>query len=137
MTPRDEFAEALRSVGCVVSGEHPVMDGKKHRISVQGEKPSEKAGSGFYVGHLDGHPAGYIKNNKTGIELKWKAKGYMLDPGQKAQMQAEAAAKLQAREAEQARLHEQTAQRVARQIADLVPVAQPTPYMQAKGIAPQ
>ena len=62
MTPKDEFAEALRSIGCVVSGEHPIMDGHKHRISVEGEKHSEKAGSGFYVGHLDGHPAGYIKN---------------------------------------------------------------------------
>lgn len=137
MTPQEEFAEALRSVGCVVSGEHPIMDGQKHRISVEGEKHSEKAGSGFYVGHLDGHPAGYIKNNKTGIDMKWKSKGYALDPEQKAALQAEAAAKLQARDAEQARLQEATAQRVGRQMADLVPVAQPTPYMQAKGIEPQ
>ena len=41
MSPRDEFAEALRSIGCVVGGEHPMMDGKKHRISVEGEKLSE------------------------------------------------------------------------------------------------
>ena len=27
MTPREEFAEALRSVGCIVEGEHPLMDG--------------------------------------------------------------------------------------------------------------
>ncbi|MES9898724.1 MAG: DUF5710 domain-containing protein [Sedimenticola sp.] len=32
MSPREEFAEALRSLGCEVSGEHPIMDGKKHRI---------------------------------------------------------------------------------------------------------
>lgn len=87
--------------------------------------------------HLDGHAAGYIKNNKTGIDMKWKSKGYALDPEQKAQMQAEAAAKLQARDAEQSKLQEQTAQRVGRQMADLVPVEQPTPYMQAKGIEPQ
>jgi putative DNA primase/helicase len=137
MMPQEEFAEALRSVGCVVSGEHPIMDGKKHRVSVEGEKHSEKAGSGFYVGHLDGHPAGYIKNNKTGVDMKWKSKGYALDPEQKAQMQAEAAAKLQAREAEQVKLHEKTALRVGKQMADLVPVGQPTPYMQAKGVEPQ
>lgn len=112
------------------------MDGKKHRIGVEGEKHSEKAGSGFYVGHLDGHPAGYMKNNKTGIDMKWKAKGYALDPEEKARMTAEAATKLQAREAEQARLHEATAERVGRQAADLVSVEQPTPYMQAKGIEP-
>ena len=136
MTPKEEFAEALRSIGCVVSGDHPIMDGKKHRIGVEGEKHSEKAGSGFYVGHLDGHPAGYMKNNKTGIDMKWKAKGYALDPEDKARMTAEAATKLQAREAEQARLHEATAERVGRQAADLVSVEQPTPYMQAKGIEP-
>jgi putative DNA primase/helicase len=137
MTPKDEFAEALRSIGCVVSGEHPIMDGHKHRISVEGEKHSEKAGSGFYVGHLDGHPAGYIKNNKTGIDLKWKSKGYAFDPEQKARMLAEAAEKLQARTAEQERLHEQTAQRVARQMTKLLPVTEPTAYMKAKGIEPQ
>lgn len=137
MTPREEFADALRSIGFVVGGEHPIMDGKKHRVSVEGEKFSEKAGSGFYVGHLDGHPAGFMKNNKTGIDMKWKAKGYTLDPEEKARMAAEAATKLQAREAEQTRLHEATAQRVGRQAADLVPVEQPTPYMQAKGIEAQ
>lgn len=137
MTPQEEFANALRSIGCVVSAEHPIMDGKKHRISVEGEKPSEKAGSGFYVGHLDGHPAGYMKNNKTGIDMKWKSKGYTLDPEETARMVAQAATKLQAREAEQAQAHEATAQRVGRQMADLVPIEQPTPYMQAKGIEPQ
>jgi antirestriction protein ArdC/phage/plasmid primase-like uncharacterized protein len=135
MTPEEEFTEALRSLGCVVDGKHPVMDGAKHRIAVAGDKKGEQAG--FYVGHLDGHPAGYIKNNKTGIDMKWKSKGYALDPEQKAQMQAEAAAKLQAREVEQAKVQEQTAQRVGRQMADLVPVTQPTAYMQAKGIQPQ
>ena len=137
MTPEEEFAEALKSTGCVLDADpkmrHPIMDGAKHRIAVTGDKKGEQAG--FYVGHLDGHPAGYIKNNKTGIEIKWKSKGYTLDPEQKAQMQAEAAAKSQAREAEQAKLQEQTSQRVVRQMSDLV--VQPTGYMQAKGIQPQ
>lgn len=137
MTPQEEFAEALRSLGCVVSGEHPIMDGTKQRISVEGEKHTENAGSGFYVGHLDGHPAGFIKNNKTGIDMKWKSKGYSLDPEQKAQLMAEAATKLQAREAEQVKLHEQSSQRVVRQVVGLISVEQPTPYMLAKGIEPQ
>jgi len=66
MTAHEEFADALRSLRCVVSGEHPIMDGQKHRITVEGEKHSEHFGSGFYVAHLDGHPAGHIRNNKTG-----------------------------------------------------------------------
>ncbi|UEQ17618.1 DUF5710 domain-containing protein (plasmid) [Xanthomonas phaseoli pv. manihotis] len=135
MSPEQEFADALRSMGCVVNGEHPIMDGKKHRIEVEGDKKGEKAG--FYVGHLDGHPAGYIKNNRTGIEMKWKSKGYSLDPEQKAAMQAEAAAKLAARVEQQQREQERAAQRVGKQMADLVPVVAPTPYLEAKGITPQ
>jgi len=132
MNPREEFADALRSMGCNVTDEHPIMDGKKHRIGVEGDKKGEQAG--FYVGHLDGHPAGYIKNNRTGIEMKWKSKGYSLDPQEKAKLAAEAASKLAARAEEQDRLHEASAQRVGKQMADLAPVAELTPYMRDKGI---
>jgi putative DNA primase/helicase len=128
LSPEEEFGETLRSMGCVVSGDHPAMDGKKHRIEIEGDKKDEKAG--FYVGWLDGHPAGYIKNNRTGIELKWKSKGYSLDPEQKA-------VKLAARAEEQQREQERAAQRAGRQMADLVPVVAPTPYLEAKGITPQ
>lgn len=134
MTPSDEFAEALKALGCVVAGEHPIMDGNKHRIGVEGDKKGEQAG--FYVGHLDGHPAGYIKNNRTGIDMKWKSKGYSLDPTQKAKLQAEAAEKLAARAAEQARQQAATAQRVSRQAQSLVRVTEPTSYMRDKGIGP-
>jgi len=137
MGPREEFSEFLQSLGCVVSGQHPIMDGKSHRISVEGEKYSANAGSGFYVGHLDGHPAGYAKNNKTGQEENWKAKGYVLDDADKARLVAEAASKLQQREAELASRHEQAAERVATQVTKLVPAAHPTPYMLAKGLGPQ
>lgn len=137
MTPREEFSTFLISLGCVISGEHPVMDGKSHRISVEGEKYSANSGSGFYVGHLDGHPAGYAKNNKTGREENWKAKGYVLGEEEKARLAAEAAAKLQQREAELAHRQEQAAQRVAAQMVKLVPVLHPTPYMTAKGFEPQ
>jgi phage/plasmid primase-like uncharacterized protein len=137
MTPREEFAGFLKSLGCVLSGEHPIMDGKSHRISVEGEKYSANAGSGFYVGHLDGHPAGYAKNNKTGREENWKAKGYKLDNEDKARLAAEAATKLREREAELVRRQEQAAQRVATQLAELVPADHPTPYMVAKGLGPQ
>lgn len=137
ISPREEFTEALTSLGCIVTGEHPIMDGQAHRISVQGDKIGEQAG--FYVGHLDGHPAGYMKNNRTGLEMKWKSKGYVLDPEQKAEMQAEAARKLQARAAEQERLQELVAQRVARQLQSntITPVTSPTSYMKNKGISPK
>lgn len=84
----DEFKAALISLGAIVSGEHPIMDGKPHRIPTEGDKNGEKAG--FYVAHLDGIPAGYIKNNRTGAELNWKCKGYILTDEQKAALKAEA-----------------------------------------------
>ncbi|WP_322075499.1 zincin-like metallopeptidase domain-containing protein [Burkholderia cenocepacia] len=135
MTPEQEFADALRSMGAAVNGEHPIMDKKKHRIAAENDKKGEK--SIFYVGYLDGHPAGYIKNNRTGLEMKWKSKGYFLDPEQKAAMQAEAAVKLAARAEETAKQQERAAQRVGKQLAELVPIVAPTPYLEAKGIAPQ
>lgn len=113
------------------------MDGAKQRITVVGEPFSKHAGSGFYVGHLDGHPAGYLKNNKTGVELTWKSKGYSLSAEQKAAMAADAAAKQQQREAELAKRQEQAAVRVSTQMRGLVPVDNPTPYMLAKSILPQ
>ncbi len=135
MSPQEEFADALRSLGCVVEGNHPMMDGKTHRIPVEGDKKGEAAG--FYVGHLDGHPAGYIKNNKTNLDMRWKSKGYSLDPEEKARLVAEAATKLAERAVEQARQQEAASERVSGQIAGLLPVVAQTAYMLAKGIDPQ
>lgn len=131
MTPEQEFADALRSIGCVVD-EPPEMDGKKHRIATEGDKRGEK--SGFYVGHLDGRPAGYMKNNRTGAEVKWVSKGYTLDPEQKAKLQAEAAEKKQAREEERKSLQEAASIRVSQQLGKLVAATESTPYLQSKGI---
>jgi putative DNA primase/helicase len=136
MTPREEFAEAMRSAGLFTGsnaqGDHPIMDGKRHRVPVEGGKKG--ALDGFYVGHLDGHPAGRIINNKTGADITWKSKGYALSNQEKAKLQAEAAEKLAQRTIEQEKAQEATAQRVGRQMADLVPIEQPTPYLQAKGV---
>jgi putative DNA primase/helicase len=84
ISPTEEFAEVLRSVNGDITGEQPIMDGQKHRFKVDGDKASEK--SGFYVGFLDGHPAGYVKNNRTGVEIKWKSKGYSLTDSEKAKL---------------------------------------------------
>jgi len=80
MRPEDEFAEALRALGCIVDGQHPIMDGAKHRIVVEGDKANSSERSGFYVGHLDGHPAGYIKNNRTGVDMNGNPRAMRLIP---------------------------------------------------------
>lgn len=134
MPPQQEFADTLKSLGCVVTNGHPIMDGKTHRISVEGDKKGEKAG--FYVGHLDGHPAGYAKNNRTGIEITWKSKGYSFTPEEKARLQADAFEKLKAREMAHEEAQAEAALRVERKADELLPVVSPTPYLAKKGIKP-
>lgn len=134
MAPETEFADLLRAQGCIVEGNHPIMDGVKQRIQVEGDKLTEK--SGFYVAHLDGHPAGYFKNNRSGQEIRWKAKGYSLNDEQKAALVTEAAIKQQSRKAEQ---HEQQL-KVAEAIKELLAIApladSDHPYLQAKNARP-
>ncbi|PTQ87294.1 zincin-like metallopeptidase domain-containing protein [Nitrosomonas ureae] len=134
INPHVEFADLLRAQGCLVDGNHPVMDGSTHRIKVIGDKSGEK--SGFYVAHLDGHPAGYFKNNRTGIEIRWKAKGYSLTDEQKAELIAQAAIKQQNRKAEQ---HAQQI-KVADAIQELLAIAPAAdsehPYLKEKHARP-
>lgn len=132
MMPRDEFSDSLRALGCVVDGDHPIMDGSKQRIAVDGDRRGETAG--FYVGHLDGHPAGYIKNNRTGEELRWKSKGYTLGAEEKAKLQAVAAEKLADRAAAQERLQEDCSVSVRAQAAKLMNATKPTAYLKNKGL---
>jgi putative DNA primase/helicase len=132
--PVSEFADLLRAQGCRVDGNHPVMDGSKHRIKVEGDKSGEK--SGFYVAHLDGHPAGYFKNNRTGIEIRWKAKGYSLTDEQKAELVAQAAIKQQNRKAEQQAQQIKVADALQKLLA-IAPVADSEhPYLKDKHARP-
>lgn len=132
MTPREEFALAMQSIGLVAEGEHPIMDGQRHRVPVQDGK--QGALDGFYVGHLDGHPAGRIINNKSGADIKWKSKGYSLSDEERAKIQAEAAAKKEMRAAAIEKAQEATAARVEAQSARFIPIDKPTPYLEKKGV---
>ena len=135
MSPQEEFADKLRELGCVVEKGHPFMDGQKHRITTVGDKAGEK--SGFYIAYLDGHPAGYVKNNRTGQEERWKAKGHSLSPAEKAKLAAESASKLQQREEQKRQAQEAAVGRIKHYMRGYQPVSEPTPYLQAKGIQPQ
>lgn len=130
--PIDEFKEALLSLGAIISGEHPIMDGNPHRIAMDGDKQGEKAG--FYVAHLDGIPAGYIKNNRTGAELHWKSKGYILTAEKKSALKTQALEHQQARQRELEAKQHHTALRLQQKLSQMSEVKEPTPYMNAKGI---
>ncbi|MCW8452566.1 zincin-like metallopeptidase domain-containing protein [Legionella quinlivanii] len=130
--PREEFKDALISAGFFVTADHPIMNGKKHRLSVEGDKKGETAG--FYVGFLDGLPAGYFKNNRTGLEMKWRSKGYILSEDEKAALKATALEKAKHREAEIESLHQQTSMKLKQKLSRLQALSTPTPYLESKAI---
>ena len=97
--PREEFAAVLRELGGDLSGDHPIMDGRPHRMATLDDDRGEK--SIFYVGHLDGRPAGYAKNNRSGEETRWKSSALSMS---KEQFAAVAPTKIAEREADRAAL---------------------------------
>ncbi|WP_424137676.1 MobF family relaxase [Roseomonas chloroacetimidivorans] len=127
-----DFAVALHRAGLRVAG--PVeMNGKMHRVPVEGDRKGQK--SGTYIGHLDGWPAGYIRNHKTGAEIRWKAERPVVQmaPAERAAFAAEAAV----RSADRARERHATQERVAKMAHRLWAAAVPAtshPYLAAKGV---
>ena len=129
--PRVEFADKLKEMGLALDG-LPVMDGEMHRVPVEGGSPGSRDGA--YVGHLDGRPAGYLQNHKTGVSDVWKAKGYRMNAEDKAQLQAEAQAKRQQREQERQAERQRGAEECQRIWGQCVDAAATDPYLQAKGV---
>ena len=130
--PVEQFAEAIRESGLQLEGP-PQMDGQLHRVPVEGDKGAER--SGAYTGHLDGKPAGFIHNHKTGVKQNWKASGQVAALGaqDRAQMAAEAAQKRHDRAHEREQQAERTAQQVDAMWTAATPV-QAHPYLADKGI---
>ncbi len=98
ISPEQEFAQALKENGLILDGP-PTMDGKWHRVAVEGDRKGQKSGS--YRGFLEGLPAGNITNYKSGQDpVKWVATGTNVDPKELEQARAEAAARKAAQEQE-------------------------------------
>ena len=69
LSPVDEFSKTLKDNGLLIKGE-PVMDGKWHRVAVEGDE--KKKNSGSYRGFLDGKANGQIINFKLGDKaVRW------------------------------------------------------------------
>jgi len=134
ITPQQEFADAMKSMGLTVPSGHPIMDGQRHRVPAEGDKGKETTGS--YRAYLDGHPAGHIENFRTNLDMKWKFTGAALSEEEKARLSAEAATKRDAREREQTATYAESARRVQMRAAGYRQITEPTPYMTAKGIGP-
>ncbi|SIO41355.1 zincin-like metallopeptidase domain-containing protein [Halodesulfovibrio marinisediminis] len=132
MAPEQEFAQALREAGLIVEG-LPIMNGELQRVRVEGGKQNKKDGA--YTGYLDGRPAGFIENHKTGLRTNWKANGHKLSPEAMAKIKANAAMRQEARDLERREAQEQAAKRAYakwRNAKGWAPEDQP--YLKKKGV---
>ncbi|HHE3712872.1 TPA: zincin-like metallopeptidase domain-containing protein [Pasteurella multocida] len=132
LTPREEFANFMKDMGLIVSGEHPIMDGKLHRVRTENDKSKDL--SGAYILHGDGFPAGYVQNFKTGEKHNWKSKGYHISSDEMAKIRAESAQKLQERENEVSRKHEEVSEKLSQNISNLSKLKADQTYLVKKGI---
>jgi len=128
-----EFAAALYRAGLRANGA-PIMDGRKHRVPVEGDRSGRK--SGTYIGHLDERPAGYIHNFKTGEEIRWKSEREypVLAPAEWQRMKARITAEQSARESEKRRRETQAAHKALAAWNRARPV-RAHPYLTRKGVA--
>lgn len=132
--PRVEFKEALKDAGLIVDG-MPQMDGQLIRVKVEGDKGKER--SGTYVGHSDGHPAGYINNFRTGYEGSWKASqahAKALTAGQRARLAADAAASRAKRDRERDQTHTSVAHAIGEHWDRATPAPADHPYLARKDV---
>lgn len=132
--PVEQFAEAIRACGLQLDGP-PVMDSQLHRVPVDGDKAHAR--SGAYTGHLDGRPAGFIQNHRTGVKQNWKAS--IQAAALSAQDRAQLAADVAQRRHDRAREREQQAERTAQQVDAMWAAATPAaahPYLTGKGVQP-
>ena len=64
----DQFCRAMQSAGIRYSGEI-IADGRLHRFHIEGQKQGSL--NGAYTLHLDGCPAGWFMDYKTGLSKTW------------------------------------------------------------------
>lgn len=109
-TPQEQFTQFLSASGAQIHDQQIIMNGKKHRIRVPGDKGGEK--SGVYIGYLDGKPAGYFKNFRTSVEMRWKSDIVQLSDQQKQALIEQAEEKLKLRHELECEMQQNTAKAI-------------------------
>jgi putative DNA primase/helicase len=143
-SPVSEFAAALKRAGLILDGD-PVMDGQLKRVPVEGDDYSLRDGriagerSGAYVGHLDGHPAGFIQNFRSGQRNNWKSSiaTAPLSAGDRERLEKENATRQAERLASRQASFETVADRLSNELTDSTMYTFATadhPYLVAKGL---
>jgi putative DNA primase/helicase len=122
----------LRSIGGIVDGDHPIMNGEPQRISAHDDKRGDR--TIFYVAHEDGVPNGYAENNRTKDVVRWKARGQVLSQEAKAELLAQAEENRYVRRHAQQQMYEATSKRLSEEFRGLGYNPETTEYHKAKQI---
>ena len=124
-----QFADAVyRDTGAAI---YPQADGDLHRFDdPEGRRGN---GSGWYVLHLDGYPAGAYGSWRTGSQYTWRLDSKP-DPAEQYRIQAFVRAARQRREAERAEAQAQAATRAQAIWRDAPPAIVAHPYLASKRI---
>ena len=85
---------------------------------------------------MDGWPAGYVKNNRTGEEVRWKTQGAFISQQDKAPSKLNAPENNRSGPKSSFSNMKKTAERVAGQLSWMKQDV-PTPYLDRKGLAPR
>ena len=131
--PEQEFGEFCRRQGLVIEGE-PIMDGRWHRVPVEGHSPEKLAGS--YKGYKDGKPNGLVHNFRDGDSaVKWVATGVSLDAKMSDALQKQWEQRSQER-SDDLKLQQEEAARKAHYLWQSAPWASPDhcPYLKKKDV---
>lgn len=110
----EEFKAAALNKGLII--DQVQATGTLIRVPVEGDGPKMK--SGAYVLHLDGHPAGFIQNFKTGFKANWKSE-LEVDFTKQRIDASDAKARFEAKEQQKEIAHEQTSKRTIKEIAEI------------------
>ena len=129
----DQFRTAIEAAGLAPPAEI-LTDGRLHRFSSNGQRGDD---AGFYVLYGDGIPAGAFGCWRAGTSQTWRADiGRPLTPAEEKAHRERLAALRQAREAEEARRHEEAAVRAAKIWSKAKPAPPDHPYLTKKGVRP-
>lgn len=133
-SPEVDFAIALKDSGLVIDG-LPIMDGKIHRVPVEGKGSRSKDGA--YVGFLDGKPSGFIQNFSAGTKTSWTQSGTGLTTEERALRRVHIQKMKEEREAELAALNAAVAAKSVEKWQRLGPInpdGHDNAYLQRKGV---
>lgn len=131
--PVTEFAQELEQAGLIIKG-LPVMDGAMHRVPTKADKKGVK--SGVYKAFLDGRPAGWYRDYRSGdTDVKrWVfSGGDNIDPLARLHLKAQAQQNREDSARAQAQQYNRQAGYASRYVSRL-PQATTSPYLTRKGV---